>query len=143
MSLSRWLAVACLIGPITIGAMLRAAPNDAKTEKKPARALDEPVSKEENNKAFHAELLKIAAKYKTYGRVDDETRWAPWLCRMPMPSVARFSKSDEEETHGQKLYYLFAKDRWSYISLVPKAKTKPKVGQVIGARSQCPRRRGL
>lgn len=73
-------------------------------------------------------LLEIAAAYRRYGRVDDETRWAPFLCRMPMPSLARFSKSDDDETHGQKLYYLFARDRQAYID-VQESHNKP--GQVI------------
>ncbi len=88
-----------------------------------------PPQSEENNRAFHSQLLKIAAEYKTYGRVDDETRWAPYLCRMPMPSMARFSKSQNAATHGRKLYYLFAKDRPAYITMKLGATLKP--GQAV------------
>ena len=65
---------------------------------------------------FNEKLLEIAANYKYFGHVDDEARWAPYLCRMPNPSVARFSQSDDEMTHGQKLYYLIAKDRDAYLN---------------------------
>ncbi len=62
-------------------------------------------------------LLEIASEYRRYGRVDDEARWAPELCRMPFPSIARFSAADGREGHGQKLYFLFARDRAGYVSL--------------------------
>ena len=35
--------------------------------------------------AFEAETLAIAGEYLTWGRVDDELRWAPFLCRQPLP----------------------------------------------------------
>ena len=129
MSISRWLAAGGVLGSIAIGAMLRAAPNDiAPTAKKQTATA-------ENNKAFHAKLLKIAAGYKAYGRVDDRNRWAPKLCAL-VPSRARFSKSDEAETHGEKLYFLFAKDRAAYMSV---ASTKSKTGQVIVKESWLPK----
>jgi hypothetical protein len=80
-----------------------------------------------NDEQFHARLLKIANIYTVYGRVDDEVRWAPWLCRMPEPGQTRFSKSSDEATHGQKLYSLFARSRDAYLS---KPAANP-VGQVI------------
>ena len=46
-----------------------------------------------------------------------------------MPSQARFSGSDEADTHGQKLYFLFAKDRSSYL-FGDKKKPAP-IGQVV------------
>lgn len=73
-------------------------------------------------------VLDVASNYKSYGLVDDEARWAPWLCRMPMPAVARFSKSEDEETHGEKLYLLYAKNRGNYMQ---GDKMKPEVGQVV------------
>ena len=94
---------------------------------------DEPVS--DGTQQFHARLLKIARTYKHYGRVDDEARWAPFLCRMPMPSVARFSTSDENDSHGRKLYFLFAKDRSSYVG---KPKAPVSIGQVIVKESWLP-----
>src|SRR5262245_40982938 len=56
---------------------------------------------------FHARLLKIAQTYKTYGRVDDQARWAPFRCDMPRPAGVRFSASRDAKTHGQKLYSVF------------------------------------
>ena len=58
--------------------------------------------------------LAIASEYKSYGRVDDELRWAPSLCRQPLPGVARQSTSSDPTTHGQKLYSVFVKDYAGY-----------------------------
>ena len=57
---------------------------------------------------------QAAVEYAAWGRVDDETRWAPFLCRMPRPARARRSESDDGDTHGRKLYTLFARDRADY-----------------------------
>ncbi|MBV8878415.1 MAG: hypothetical protein JO332_00490 [Planctomycetaceae bacterium] len=62
-----------------------------------------------------ARLTDAAASYATYGRVDDEKRWAPWLCREPRKSVLRTSASRDEATHGRKQYYLYARDRNAYV----------------------------
>jgi hypothetical protein len=82
----------------------------------------------QESKGPSAGLLKIAETYESYGKVDDEIRWAPGLCRAPRPPTLRASASGDETTHGKKLYYLFAKDRQAYV--LPKDKTQP-VGQVV------------
>lgn len=64
---------------------------------------------------FDARLLEIARAYRSYGRVDDQSRWAPVYCRAPSPSVARRSRSDDDGTHGRKLYFLFAKNQFAYL----------------------------
>lgn len=51
----------------------------------------------------------FAAQYLSWGRVDDEYHWAPGLCRLPNPGVARVSASMDGTTHGQKLYSVFVK----------------------------------
>jgi hypothetical protein len=66
----------------------------------------------------------IAAEYVSWGRVDDELRWAPFLCRIPLPGIAYQSESSDATTHGQKLYSVFAKIRTAY----PQG---PHTGQVI------------
>jgi hypothetical protein len=68
-----------------------------------------------NDKQFHKPLLDVAKCYTAYGRVDDEMRWAPGLCRAPQLAQARFSRSSDETTHGKKLYSLFAKYRTQYL----------------------------
>ena len=75
--------------------------------------------------------LAIARDYRSYGRVDDELRWAPFLCRQPMPGVAHSSGSTDGATHGQKLYSVFVKDRPGYPDNVP-------VGQVVVKESYLP-----
>lgn len=76
---------------------------------------DSSVKKETNDPKFHSQLLKIAAEYQDYGKVDDMARWAPTLCIMPPPPKARLSQSKDASTHGKKLYYLFAKHRNEYM----------------------------
>ena len=64
--------------------------------------------------AFDQQVLDIAAEYTAWGRVDDELRWAPFLCRAPSPGIARPSQSDDESTHGRKVYSVFAKNHAAY-----------------------------
>jgi hypothetical protein len=66
------------------------------------------------NPAFAERALAIARTYVSWGRVDDELRWAPALCRLPLPGVARMSSSENVATHGRKLYSLFALHRDGY-----------------------------
>ncbi len=63
---------------------------------------------------FEQQALQIAATYQSWGRIDDELRWAPDLCRIPLPGRAYVSGSDDGATHGQKLYSVFAKHRDRY-----------------------------
>ena len=74
--------------------------------------------------AFEEQMLEIARDYISWGRVDDEMRWAPGLCRLPYPGVARPSMSNDPATHGQKLYSVFAKNWASYPN-------GPQDGQVV------------
>jgi hypothetical protein len=101
-----------------------------------ASALTGAPVKSEAEKPFQEKLLQVARDYKSWGRVDDEARWAPLDCRAPNPAKVRFSASPDADTHGQKLYSLFAKDRRSYVSLGDK--TKVAVGQVVVKESWLP-----
>ena len=59
-------------------------------------------------------LAEVGAGYAGWGRVDDAARRAPTDCEAPVPAPPRLSASRDPETHGRKLYYLFAKDREAY-----------------------------
>lgn len=83
----------------------------------------------ENNPVFADSLRAVAAGYPSYARVDDELHWAPGLCRMPMPSYPRRSASMNLDTHGRKLYYVFAQDRDAYLGR--NGKTPAGVGQSV------------
>jgi hypothetical protein len=88
---------------------------------------------------FHDQLLEIAKNYVNYGRVDDEMRWAPTACRAPIdpkPGVARFSASKDEDTHGRKLYSVFAKNGAAYLR--PEKNAPVAVGQVLVKESWVP-----
>jgi hypothetical protein len=86
--------------------------------------------------SIQQELLNIAAEYRSWGRVDDEIRWAWWLCRAPNPALAHVSSSNDKGTHGQKLYSLFARDHDAYVSLQSGGQVK--VGQTIVKESWVP-----
>ncbi|HTU92590.1 MAG TPA: hypothetical protein VMF69_21090 [Gemmataceae bacterium] len=61
---------------------------------------------------FHARLLDIAATYPEFGRVDAPMRLAPGLCEAAStapPAAVRASASKDKQTHGRKLYSIFAK----------------------------------
>lgn len=107
----------------------------------PLLADEKPTSKAQQPypdamKPFADKLLDVAKKYEQFGRVDDEFRWAPFLCRMPNPGKVAFSGSGDKDTHGRKLYSLFASDRDAYFLLGSK-KVAP-VGQVIVKESWVP-----
>jgi hypothetical protein len=81
--------------------------------------------------ALAAQVRSIAAEYPSWGRVDDELRWAPGLCRIPLPGVPRMSASDDGATHGRKLYSVFVKHHDTY----PQG---PHTGQVVVKESWLP-----
>jgi hypothetical protein len=80
---------------------------------------------------FEEQALAIAAEYTAWGRVDDELRWAPWLCRQPYPGITRMSQSNDEASHGRKLYSVFAKKHDAYPN-------GPHDGQVVVKQSWIP-----
>jgi hypothetical protein len=85
------------------------------------------TSGDENSPQFQAQLQGIATAYASYGRVDDQMRWAPTLCRMPLPGSARYSEGDPA-SHGMKLFSVFAAMRDEYIHPTSDAVS---VGQVV------------
>jgi hypothetical protein len=88
--------------------------------------------KAEDEQPFHRELLQVAKEYEDWGRVDDDMRFAPQYCAMPNPSQAYVSRSTDADTHGQKLYSLFAKNRQEYRTFASP------VGQAIVKQSWVP-----
>jgi hypothetical protein len=85
---------------------------------------------------LQAQLLAAAIDYPTWGRVDDEMRWGPAMCRGPRPGLARVSHSTDATTHGEKLYSLFARKHFDYLA-VAAGKSAP-VGQVVVKQSWVP-----
>lgn len=78
-------------------------------------------------------LLRIAAEYRQYGRVDDLMRWAPELCKVPPPPTPHASRSGDAATHGRKLYLLYARDRDAYARLcaVRRPAARESLAQVV------------
>jgi hypothetical protein len=88
---------------------------------------------------FETRLLEIAASYESYGRIDPAARWAPVDCADPLPQApeALVSRSTDADTHGRKLYWLFAKLHNVSGSYAMKEGTSP-VGQVVVKESWVP-----
>jgi hypothetical protein len=80
-------------------------------------------------------LAEIGAGYSSYGRVDDVQRLAPTMCKLPTPAPPRLSASRDPETHGRKLYYLYAKHQEAYR--ICRELDQP-VGQVLVKESWVP-----
>lgn len=114
-----------LLLALLLGACDTDAPHDAVGGAHPAPAV---------TPALREQLEEIARSYPSWGRVDDQARWAPELCRMPQPGVVRLSESRDPETHGRKLYSVFVRDRDAYLAEGPAP-----VGQVIVKESWVPR----
>jgi hypothetical protein len=87
----------------------------------PNPAPDVPVAKpaETNDPAFHAVLQAAARDYAGWSRADDSLHFAPTLCRAPMPveyppAPVRMSASEHADSHGRKLYFLYANNSFYY-----------------------------
>lgn len=105
----------------------------------PAAAPSEPTaaSAAEVDARFAPLIADAFREYRGWGRVDDELRWAPWLCRLPMPGRARMSAADDGG-HARKLYSVFARlrDRYPFVQ-GPEPVSQP-VGQVLVKESYHP-----
>jgi hypothetical protein len=100
--------------------------------------------------SWDKQLQRAATEYSSWKRVDQHWRWAPAMCRPPTPSLHR-SRSANADTHGRKLYTLFAKDLDGYFELTegtaavtsgiaPARPVAARVGQVIVKESWIPER---
>jgi hypothetical protein len=72
-------------------------------------------------------FLEIAREYESYGIVDTKFMWVQVLCRIYEPP-ARMSASADPETHGDKLYLLYAKNWDAYVKGI---RDRQPAGQVI------------
>jgi hypothetical protein len=95
----------------------------------PPPASAQPVTISEAD--WPALILAIAAEYKGYERVSDRADWAPFLSRPPRSAVLA-SAAPEQSPHGDKLYYLYAKNGEEYIRLPwQKVGTRAATGQAL------------
>jgi hypothetical protein len=90
-----------------------------------------------NDASFHARLKAAAAGLDEMGRVDDATRWAPALCMAPFSPPLRFSASADGETHGGKLYSMYAKDRGAYVALTDSSARMPSRPTEVAGLEDC------
>ncbi len=83
----------------------------------PADPLDVPATAEQGT-AWTARLKQLASGYRALARVDTLPRFAPTACRLigTGPRVP-VSASEDEATHGRKLYALWSLDATAYLAL--------------------------
>ena len=99
---------------LTLGVAL-AACSHADGNRSPASGVTaEPIG--EIDERFVADVKDAFAAYRIWGRVDDEMRWAPFLCRMPQPGRPAMSGA-ADGAHARRLYSLFAKEHTAYAAL--------------------------
>ncbi|HEY7154555.1 MAG TPA: hypothetical protein VH575_11395 [Gemmataceae bacterium] len=141
--LKRWLVVFGCLGFILLSGCWEKDKTSPATSAKgsttvvAAKAEQDCCSDSEEVTPFYLRLRDIASTYTAFGRVDDQMRWAPVLCAAPPQTPAlRVSASKDSETHGHKLYSIFAKisERGCYFT---EGQTNP-VGQVIVKESWLP-----
>lgn len=125
MTSSRLLLIVIVAG---LSALASTVPAVAPANATPGDSVDGP---------FHKAILKTAGEYVAWGRVDDEMRWAPTKCLSTAPGRVYVSASQNEETHGRKLYSVFARQREDYASL-EESTDAVAVGQVVVKQSWVP-----
>ena len=82
----------------------------------------------EPGRDFEDDLRHVSTVYKAWGPFDGFLRTAVVYCAAPGKGPVRYSQSTDSETHGNKLYYVYAKLRDSYS---PDPKGKTQIGQVL------------
>lgn len=89
-----------------------------------------PSEPDVNEPEFHEALTTAIDEYLRYGMVNAIALPAPELCRSVGPTEPRplMSQSEDDSSHGQKLYFLFAKDISHYMG---QESTPAPVGQTI------------
>lgn len=82
----------------------------------PAVAEPEPVARMEREPGpFDAQVQEIAATYRQFERVSEHASLAMLACAAPTPARGVLqSTSNDTDTHGRKLYFLYAKHASSY-----------------------------
>ncbi|WP_437516511.1 hypothetical protein [Sorangium sp. So ce1099] len=103
----------------------------------PAAPSAAPAADAEVDARFVPLIASAFRDYKAWGRVDDELRWAPWLCRLPLPGRARMSAADDGG-HARKVYSVFARHRDRYPLVQAEAPVSQPVGQVLVKESYHP-----
>lgn len=106
----------------------KAADKKEKPPKPAASKKAKPSEPDVNNEEFHEVLNTAMEEYLRYGMVNSVANQAPELCRPAAEPAPLMSESDDDVSHGQKLYFLFAKDISHYMS---QESTPAPVGQTI------------
>jgi hypothetical protein len=63
---------------------------------------------------FAPQVLAAVREYKSFRRVSDVPHWSPLSCRAPPGPGALVSASEDAQSHGRKLYHLFARQPEAY-----------------------------
>jgi hypothetical protein len=94
-----------------------------------------PASAQIDEHQLQDRLRTAVREYRTWGRVDDLMRWAPYDCELPPPSQARISTTGD---HARKIYFVYARDRIAYSATTERDAPTP-IGQIVIKESFHPR----
>lgn len=79
------------------------------------------IASRNDSPAIDAQVVEQTAKYASWECVSDRLGWAAMLCNPPTHIESDWSplmsKSEDEDTHGRKMYHLFAKDSDAYRAI--------------------------
>ncbi|MFN0138258.1 MAG: hypothetical protein ACKVS9_19310 [Phycisphaerae bacterium] len=79
-----------------------------------------------------AQIRAAMSDYRTWERVSDKANWAPTNCMIRPPTGVQTSVSTDPDTHGKKLYFLFARDSNAYAWIGYREATHSQpIGQTI------------
>lgn len=111
------------------GSLLTGCSEPAMTATSAPSAAKAPLSLRQD---WQAIVKDAAAKYKSWARVSDRANWAPTDCRIPPAAGVSLSDSSDADTHGGKLYFLYAAMDKEYPRPSPgRAVADQPLGQVV------------
>jgi hypothetical protein len=117
-SRASWIALGVLVSAAGVGVMIVPSTSHAGGEggQTPMAPGSEPGAVA-GTPTVLMDVRAAATQYGMWSRVTDHMHIAPMACDISTASAPRQSASDDESTHGRKLYHLFASDPAAYLAL--------------------------
>jgi len=85
----------------------------------------------DRRRAVEDELRTIAKEYSTYRRVSAELHWSPEMCRAPVAPTTLLTSAPDSSPHGQKLYFLYARNAGAYGTMSAHGREERESGREV------------